>query len=328
MSTKERLQESPVVIGSSDAIQRVLRQASIIARSDATVVIQGESGTGKSLLAEWIHRNSPRQDRPFLSLNCATLPESLFESLLFGQVRGSFSGALRDSVGQFEAASGGTLFLNEIESLSLSGQAKLLHILETREVLPLGASAPRRIDVRVIVAAHLDLRELVEQGRFRPDLFYRLNVVPLRLPPLRERTADVPALAEFFLQASARKAGEPPRQLSERAIGLLLGYAWPGNVRQLRNVVEYAALMAGAASVIEPDANPAFDFLRVELPAWADPHPQSLNLRKRLLAMEAEILFEALRRSGGRRKHAAQLLGIDCRNLSYYLKKHALEVHA
>jgi transcriptional regulator with PAS, ATPase and Fis domain len=328
MSVDCPVSSSHSVIGHSDAIARILRQAAIVARSEATVFIQGESGTGKGLLALLIHRSSRRREHAFCSVNCAALPDALFESLLFGHLRGSFTGALRDSVGQFEATNGGTLFLDEIESLPLSSQAKLLHVLETHEVLPLGAVAPRRIDVRILVASNVDLSRLVDEGRFRSDLYYRLDVVPLRLPPLRDRLSDVPALAEHFLRSYAEEAGIPEMQLSEKAIGLLASHSWPGNVRQLKNVVEYAALMATDSTIIEPDGNPAFDFLRDPGRPRLASVETSLNLRKRLFAVEAEILFEALRRSGGRRKNAAQLLGIDCRNLSYYLKKHAVDASA
>jgi transcriptional regulator with PAS, ATPase and Fis domain len=326
MSFEPQLEENLDLVGNSAAIQSVLRQALAVAPSDATVYIQGESGTGKSLLGEWIHRSSRRRNRPFSCLNCAALPEGLFESLLFGHMRGAFTGALRDSIGQFEAANGGTVLLDEIESLPLASQAKLLHVLETHEILPLGAAVPRRIDVRILVASKRDLNRLVEEGRFRPELFYRLNVVPLRLPPLRDRVEDIPVLAEHFLSVHASATGAPVRRLSEKALRLLQAFSWPGNVRQLKNVVEHAALLAADTSLVEADGNPAFDFLRELRPSRSE--PQCLNLRKRLHAVEGEILFEALRRSGGRRKHAAELLGIDCRNLSYYLKKHALAAQA
>jgi two-component system response regulator GlrR len=232
------------IVTRNPAMEDVLARARLVAASDASVLILGESGTGKELLARAIHRASRRRDRPFVAVNCAAIPEPLLESELFGHVRGAFTGATRDHKGLFLSADGGTLLLDEIGDMPTALQAKLLRVLEERRVRPVGSTQSVPVDVRVISATHRDLPALMEQGRFREDLYYRLNVVALTLPPLAERREDIPALAHHFLAELAAKYGKPVRGFAPEAMALLVAAAWPGNVRQLYNVVEQSVALA------------------------------------------------------------------------------------
>jgi formate hydrogenlyase transcriptional activator len=232
------------IIGQSRALQEVLRRVEQVAPTDATVLIQGEIGTGKELIARAIHRRSRYQDRPLVKVNCATLPAGLVESELFGHEKGAFTGAVARKIGRFELADGGTIFLDEVGELPLELQAKLLRILQEGEFERVGGSHTITVNVRVIAATNRDLATAVQAGSFRADLFYRLNVFPLTLPPLRERQDDIPLLAECFLAAMAQKLGKPLRGLSAGSMARMLRYAWPGNVREVQNVVERAAILA------------------------------------------------------------------------------------
>ena len=240
------------MIGSSPALRKVLEQVAIVAPTPATVLIQGESGTGKELVARAIHDRSPRHSRPLIEVNCASIPRELFESEFFGHVKGAFTGALRDRAGRFQAASGGTLFLDEVGEIPLELQAKLLRVLQEGQFERVGEEVTRTVDVRVLAATNRDLQQEVAAGRFRPDLFYRLSVFPIVLPPLRERSEDIPQLAAHFVEQAARRYGRAAPRLTVRAIRMLETYRWPGNVRELQHVIERAVLLS-AGNVLRLD---------------------------------------------------------------------------
>jgi formate hydrogenlyase transcriptional activator len=245
------------MVGSSPALLATLRQVEQVAPTDSTVLIVGETGTGKELIARAIHSRSARRDRPLVKVNCAAISAGLVESELFGHVKGAFTGALDRRTGRFELADGGTIFLDEVGELPLDTQVKLLRVLQEQEFEPVGSSRSRQVDVRVIAATNRNLEEAVGAGQFRSDLFYRLNVFPLRVPPLRERPEDIPQLAMFFLSRFARKFGKPLEAVSRQTIELLARYSWPGNVRELQNIVERAAVLASGRTLeLGPDLLP------------------------------------------------------------------------
>jgi PAS domain S-box-containing protein len=231
------------IIGASDALRKVLKQLELVAPTDATVLITGESGTGKELVARAIHEHSARNGRALIKLNCSAVPEGLFESEFFGHVRGAFTGALKDRPGRFELADGGTLFLDEIGEVPLAMQAKLLRVLQKQELERIGDTRTRKVNVRIIAATNRDLTKEVDEGRFREDLFYRLRVFPIEVPPLRERHEDIAPLAAHFVRQSARKMNRPEPQISKAALDQLVSYDWPGNVRQLQNVIERSIIL-------------------------------------------------------------------------------------
>ncbi|RMF72447.1 MAG: sigma-54-dependent Fis family transcriptional regulator, partial [Acidobacteria bacterium] len=240
------------LIGSSPAMRRVLEMIDRLRGIDSTVLITGESGVGKELVVEALHAGHPRRAQgPLVPLHCGAIPRELIESELFGHVRGAFTGAAQDKAGRFEAATGGTLFLDEIGTMPLDLQVKLLRVLQTREVQRVGSSRTIPVDVRVIAATNEDLKAKVERGEFREDLYYRLNVIPLHVPPLRERRSDVPLLAAHFVRRGAERLGVPARELSRAALDRLMAHDWPGNVRELENVIEYALVMSAGAERIE-----------------------------------------------------------------------------
>jgi len=307
------------LIGASPAWREVLRLVETVAPSDSTVLLEGETGTGKEEVARLMHRLSPRAAEALVVVNCAAIPPELFESELFGHRRGAFTGATADRDGRFKVADGGTLVLDEVNSLPLVAQAKLLRVLEDGTFERVGESRPTRVDVRLICATNADLDRDVAEGRFRADLLYRIKVVPVRLPPLRERDGDVARLAEAFVEEFALRFGRPTRGLEPEAMAALIAYSWPGNVRELRNVLERAVLLergprVGAASL--PFAAAA--------PPSAVGDPDDLNLRRRVQVAERACLIAALERARGVRKDAARRLGVDERNLAYYLRKHDL----
>ena len=234
------------VVGGSPALLAVLRKLEQVAPTDSTVLISGETGTGKELIARAIHGRSPRKNRPLVKVNCSAISAGLVESELFGHVKGAFTGAIERRIGRFELADGGTIFLDEVGELPLETQVKLLRVLQEHEFEPVGSSRPLRVDVRVIAATNRRLKEAVAAGGFRSDLFYRLNVFPLEVPPLRDRRSDIPQLAMFFLSHYAKKLGKHMEGISQDAMDQLAGYAWPGNVRELQNVIERAVILARA----------------------------------------------------------------------------------
>jgi DNA-binding NtrC family response regulator len=307
------------IVGRSRVIQDVIRQAERVAESKSTVLVMGETGTGKELLARAIHDRSPQRHMPLIKVNCAAIPDTLLESELFGHVRGAFTGANASKKGKFALADGGTIFLDEIGTMSPSLQAKLLRVLQEREFEPLGAEKSQKVDVRVIAATNRDIKRLVEDGRFLEDLYYRLNVIPLVLPPLRERREDVPGLVEHFLRKHAQRSGRRVTEIRDDALQRLMTYDWPGNVRELENTIERAVVLSGGP-VIEAD-----DITMPGIAGTSSTGLPSLQLRSNVEWAERQSVQQALARAGGVKKDAAGLLGISQRALSYYLAKYRVE---
>jgi two-component system, NtrC family, response regulator AtoC len=319
-----------LVVSESKAMRDLLEVASRVARHSTTVLVTGESGTGKEVLARAIHRMSPRSERSFTAINCAAIPEQLLESELFGHMRGAFTGATADRAGLFELAHEGTLLLDEIGDLPLDLQAKLLRVLEEGEIRRVGGREPKRVDVRVIAATAKPLEQAVERGEFRSDLFYRLNVVHLHIPPLRERPEDVPALLAHFARQAAQRLGHPV-SVTPSALAALASHAWPGNVRELRNAVERAAVLGGDGP-LDPKSFAIGNGYR----NGADAHANggygasangsngssgTLDLKTQVEAVERRAIQRALEASGGNRRQAASLLGISLRTLFYKMRR-------
>jgi two-component system, NtrC family, response regulator PilR len=308
------------MIGDSPAMQQLRDTIDKVAKADATVLITGESGTGKELVARALHSEGVRAKAPFIAVNCGAIPEELMESELFGHKRGAFTGAIADKVGMFQEADGGTLFLDEIGELSLGLQVKLLRALQERRVKPVGATEELEVDVRMIAATNRDLESEVARGAFRPDLYYRLNVIELRLPPLRHRREDIPLLAEHFLR---RFSAEHHRaaKLSAEAMRRLESYEFPGNVRELENIIERAVALSSSALI------GASDLPETRTPRIAAPQPPSalppdgVDLDQLVSDYERTWVLRALEQTGGVRKRAAALLGISFRSLRYRLEK-------
>lgn len=293
-------------LGRSRSWLDVLKLAETVAPTDSTVLITGESGTGKEVIARYIHDLSTRQDNGFMSINCGALPESLLESELFGHVKGSFTGAVKDKTGLFAAADRGTFFLDEIGETTASTQVKLLRVLQQREVIPVGATEAITVDTRVLAATNRDLEEEIRRGSFRADLFYRLNVIAIHLPPLRQRAEDIPVLAESFLAQSAVERDEEPRSLGEDAMDALMAYSWPGNVRELENALERAVILS-AADTIGADALPERVTARKAEPLVSERVQASPTLE----AIEQAYIKWVLQNEGGNKSRAADTLGID-----------------
>jgi DNA-binding NtrC family response regulator len=304
------------IVGDSPQIQQVFKVIEQVAPSRATVLITGESGTGKELIAASIHHRSPRHRGPFVKLHCAALSENLLESELFGHERGSFTGADRKREGRFEQANGGTLFLDEIGEISASTQVKLLRVLQEREFERVGSNQTIRTDVRVIAATNRDLKQLVMEGKFREDLFYRLDVVNVRMPALRERPSDIPALAAHFARKYADENQKPVPRLSDSALGRLAAYRWPGNVRELENVVERAVVLS-AGETIEADQLPA-DLLPPAEVSGGPSIPGST-----LAEVERYAILKTVESYGGSTSKAADALGISVRKIQYKLQEYA-----
>jgi transcriptional regulator with GAF, ATPase, and Fis domain len=303
-------------VGVSAAWREVVRLAEIAAPTDTSVLLLGESGTGKEEVAKLLHRRSARAGGPFVRVNCAAVPTELFESEFFGHRRGAFTGAVADRDGRFRVAHRGTLFLDELDSLPPAAQAKVLRVLQDGAFERLGDSRPTTVDVRLICASNIELAAEVAAGSFRPDLYYRINVMTIEMPPLRERRDDIPALAETFLAEYSARLGRRVRALHPQTLAAFAAYAWPGNVRELRNVIERGVLLETS-----PQLTPASLPFAV---TGAQAPPSALGLRQGLKAEERRLLEEALRRAGGVRREAARLLGVDERNLAYFLRKHGL----
>jgi two-component system response regulator AtoC len=311
--------ERPIV-AASPAMIHVLEIVERAAEFKATVLLQGESGSGKEVLARAIHAQSPRRDEAFVAINCAAIPEALLESELFGHAKGAFTGADRSRRGLFAEADGGTLFLDEIGELPLPLQAKLLRVLQEEEVRPVGEAKPRRVDVRVLAATARDLEVEVAGGRFREDLFYRLDVVRVKVPPLRERREDIPLLVDHFLGRTRESLGKAVRSIDDDALERLVDYAWPGNVRELENVLERAVILCRGERLAVADLPPNL----TAAPAERRSASRDLSLRRARRALEARLIGEALEATGGNRTHAARLLGISHRALLYKLKEYGL----
>jgi len=308
------------IVGRSRAVRELLEKIERVAQSRSTVLISGETGTGKELVARAIHAHSAERGEPLIKVNCAAIPEGLLESELFGHVRGAFTGAVANKRGKFALADGGSIFLDEIGSLPRPLQAKLLRVLQEREVEPVGGETTLKLDLRVIAATNRDLRRMVADGTFQEDLYYRLSVIPIEIPPLRQRRDDVPLLAEHFLARHARRLGKRVPTISDDAKGELVAYDWPGNVRELENTLERAVVLTAGERIESSDlsmlgarATP----LAPELPA--------ATLRENIEWVERESIRRALERARGVKKEAAALLGLSQRALSYYLAKHTLD---
>ncbi|MGH7505574.1 MAG: sigma-54-dependent transcriptional regulator [Longimicrobiales bacterium] len=307
-------------IGKSRTFLEVAKLAETVAPTDSTVLVTGESGTGKEILARYIHRLSERADGPFVSINCGALPENLLESELFGHVRGSFTGAVRDKEGLLVAAKSGSFFLDEVAEMSPSLQVKFLRTLQEREVVPVGATEPIRIDVRIIAATNRDLEQEIRRGTFRSDLYYRLNVITLLLPPLRERMEDIPLLAEHFLRTFSRENGNGGLDLSEDGMAALMRYDWPGNVRELENALERAAILSKGAR-IGPEALPG----RIKDPAPAPLVSERPPTNPTLELVERAYILWVLQAEGGNKARAAEVLGIDPSTLYRKLSRFGIE---
>lgn len=311
------------LIGRSPGMQRVFELVRKVAPTRTSVLISGESGTGKELVARAIHALSDRKEGSFVPVNCGAIPDALMESELFGHVRGAFTGATHDKQGLFLAADGGTLFLDEIGELSLQMQVKLLRALQERRIKPVGGVAEQAVDVRVLAATNRELDEEVDAHRFRSDLFYRLNVIPLRLPPLRDRRDDIPLLTDAFLRKFAAQSGRAVRGLTPEALALLCNYHYPGNVRELENLIERAVTLSSDTLI---DATTLPEISRTVASGDTDALPdEGLDLDRHMGAIEQRLLLAALDRCAGNRTEAARILGISLRSLRYRLSKYGIE---
>jgi two-component system response regulator HydG len=308
-------------IGTSPEFRKALDMAESVAGSDSTILVRGESGSGKEVFARYIHELSTRADQHFHSLNCAALPEGLLESELFGHVKGSFTGAVRDKEGLFVAASGGSFFLDEVGEMVPSTQVKLLRVLQEREVIPVGSTKAVQVDVRLIAATNRDLERDIEQGRFRSDLYYRLNVISVELPPLRARVDDIPLLADHFLSRDAERGGEKPKKIADDAMKVLQEYQWPGNVRELENVIERAVVLTNG-QMIREDALPPRLREQPEMPLIQEAPPANPTLE----VIERAYIEHVLRAEGGNKSRAAEVLGIDPSTLYRKIKRYQLDV--
>ena len=306
------------MVGESAAMQRVYSLVEMVADSDVTVLLTGESGTGKELVARAIHHKSPRADGPFITLNCGALPENLFESELFGYEKGAFTGAMSTKVGRFELADGGTLLLDEVGELSLKSQVDFLRVLETKEFRRLGGTKLIKVDTRIVAATNRNLDEAVKQGDFREDLYYRLNVVPLRLPPLRDRADDVPLLVDRYLTEFSAQYHRGPKEVSRETMRLLRLYGWPGNVRQLRNLMERLVVTV-KDTTIQPTHLP--EEIRA---SKEDARTMLITLGTSIEQIERQVIERTLKEVTTHRENAARLLGISLRTLQYKIKEYGI----
>ena len=315
------------IIGRSPGMQAVFQLIQTIAPTASTVLISGESGTGKELVARAIHFNSPRKDRPFVALNCGALPETLLESELFGHVRGAFTGADSNKKGLVEVAEKGTVFLDEIGEMSPMVQVKVLRVLQERKFRRLGGTEETEADIRIIAATNRDLSKLVADGKFREDLFYRINVIPVHLPPLRDRLEDIPPLAEHFLAKYAAQMRRKVSGLSPEAMRRLQAYSWPGNIRELENAIERAVALE-SGPLVEATSLP--EHVQTGVPRTSPDARDNVvldtgfHLERHVEEIEREYISEALRRAGGVKSRAAELLGMSFRSFRYYMKKYNL----
>jgi DNA-binding NtrC family response regulator len=308
------------IIGKSDKIRRVFELVDKVAATDSTILIFGESGTGKELVAREIHYRSSRSDGQFVSINCGALPETLLESELFGHVRGSFTGAVRDKEGLFSVAKGGTFFLDEVGETSPAIQVKLLRVLQEKEIIPVGGVKPIKVDVRLIAATNADLEKDVEGGKFRADLYYRLNVIPIHVPPLRERKDDIPLLVDHFLKIYCDSSDTEPKRLSPEAFEILMRYHWPGNVRELENALERAAILQ-EGDLLSPADLP--DRIRG---VSTDRHNSVVSATNMSLEdLEKEYLLKVLDDTGWHKKKAAAILGINASTLYRKLQRYGYD---
>jgi DNA-binding NtrC family response regulator len=307
------------IVGNSRKIEDVIKTIDLVAQSRSTVLVTGETGTGKELVARAIHHRSAQREMPLIKVNCAAIPDTLLESELFGHVKGAFTGAVSNKKGKFALADGGTIFLDEIGTMATALQSKLLRVLQEREFEPLGSERSQKVDVRIIAATNRDLRQMVADGKFQEDLYYRLNVIPLSLPPLRERREDIPTLVEHFIRKHAQRAGKRIDGIDPGALKGMQQYDWPGNVRELENALERAVVLSTTPTI---QANAVF---MLGAAGTTQPGLPSLHLQQNLAWVEKETLRRALDSAGGVKKDAAELMGISQRAMSYYLGKHRIE---
>ena len=306
------------IVGNSEPMQEVLKSIGQVAASEATVLITGESGTGKELVARCIHQHSLRAKGPFVAVNCAAIPENLIESELFGHEKGAFTGADKQRIGRFEQADGGTLFLDEVGDMSPNTQAKILRVLQEHEFERLGGTRTLRVDVRIIAATNRNLSQMVAEGKFREDLYYRLNVVSVEMPPLRDRKDDIPALAEFFVRRFASELKKKVDGIQNDALKVLMRHNWPGNIRELENVVERAVLLADAPVITTTDLQ-----IGDQQSATSPEKVQAIKIPPTGIALEEierQAVIEALRMSNWVQKDAAELLAISPRVMNYKIK--------
>lgn len=321
MSTERELQNlhgQKIIVGSSHKTKQLVRDLSRMANSDGTVFLRGESGTGKSLIAELIHLYSNRKNHPFVTINCAAIPENLLESELFGHEKGSFTGAIRQKFGKFEFAHKGTIFLDEIGDLTPELQVKLLRVIQSQEFEHVGGLKTIHVDVRIVAATNRNIEELVQQHKFREDLFYRLNVLPIQMPPLRERKEDIPMLVRHFFEVYSRKTNKNFHPLNQIITDKLSSYTWPGNIRELQNVVERAIIIGK-----EPHLYPS-DFLLINNTPNNTHAPEPENF-KSITELEHQTLVKAIRQSGGNLSRASKILGIGRNTLYRRLKKYDIK---
>ncbi len=314
----------------SPGFQDVLNIIQRVAKLPSTIAVHGESGVGKELVARTLHDMSDRADRPFVAINCGGIPETLLESELFGHKKGAFTGAIKDKEGLFVIANGGTVFLDEIGEMPLILQAKLLRVLDNHTITPLGGTAEEKVDVRIISATNRNLEKMVEEGRFRNDLFYRLNVIPIDVPPLRERPDDIPLFAEHFVQKHAAKIGRRAPKISPDAMNALRGYSWPGNVRELGNLLERVVVLCGNDCIELSDLPANLQEIRPTASAAGVPvsstlPPEGVDLESMVADLECALIKQALEKSHYSQKKAAQLLKLTPRSLRYRLKKYGME---
>jgi len=320
---KEGRKQFYKMIGQNPKMQKIYDLVETVAPTNATVLIVGESGTGKRLIAHALHFYNPyRKDKPFVEVSCGALPENLLESELFGHIKGSFTGAIRDRQGRFEIASGGTIFLDEIDAFSPKLQVKLLRVLQEGEFERVGDTKTIKVDVRVIAATNQDLKKLIKEGLFREDLYYRLNVIPINVPPLRERKDDIPLLVEHFLKKSSQKLkGKIVRDVSPQVMELFFAYDWPGNIRELENVIERAVILCKGERIEVEDLPEFFMELRGK---DRDDEKRNFSLKEVVKDSEKEIIEKVLKECGGNRKKAAQILGINRTTLYNKLKAYGI----
>ncbi len=311
--------EPPVMVGHSPAMQHVYKLIGQVAASDATLLVRGESGTGKELVVNAIHHNSMRAKGPLVKVNCAAIPESLLESELFGHEKGAFTNAMFRRIGRFEEAHGGTLFLDEIGELAPSLQSKLLRAVQERTIEKLGSNRPVRVDLSLITATSRNLEQAESEGAFREDLYYRLNVITIGLPPLRERRQDIPALVQFFLRRETRNVS-----ITSAALNLLCEHHWPGNVRELENTVERAAVLARTGLIDESDIHLGPSSRKADA-NWTEQLPLQNGWKANLGAAEKAIISRALRAAEGNKSRAAEMLGIQRRLLYEKLREHKID---
>jgi len=324
----------PEIIGKSDELAQVLDLVAKVASTSATVLLTGESGTGKELIADALHHLSHRKDKPLIKLNCTAIPEGLLESELFGHEKGAFTGAIRKKPGKFELANGGTIFLDEIGDMSPSTQAKVLRVLQEKDFTPLGGEQVNKVDVRIIAATNKDLPDEIRQGRFREDLFYRLNVITISIPSLRERKSDIPVLAAHFLERVAKKNNVDKKSLSRSAHDRLLAHSWPGNIRELENALERAFLLSDG-SIIQPEDLPitpnasrlSAGALGLVPSTYEIERAKGASLNDTIEAFEKELIMQALKKSDGVQVKAAKILGLNRKNLWHKIKKHNIDAN-